>query len=456
MATDVAQFLPKLGLAILLNGLLLLRLVPWLRRQWHESAQWVRVAFGVGLGLRVGAGLLRNWHLKLDALYINSVGNMLTEQFWASPARFWRLVTQAVTVLPNPNGNYPFVYQISSNTWNLGKILALLNFGSLQCAQVNALYLSLFSFAGCWMLARALLRLFPATPAGAGLVALLFWPSVWFWATGISKEAVLLGSGAWLTARVLAWLYADAAAPDAARRGWTWWAGTVALAVLHVAMRYFFALPLLAVLLGLAIGKALQRLLPQRWAAAVGLALVFAGGALVLPELSVAFRANKFVNQVINIYHFDIAHSVGRLHFEYPNLRPTVASIAAHAPEAVVNTLTQPWLGQSRAPMYLVVGLENALLLLLLALAGWALLRRQGGRLPFAVGLSLSVFCLLLAFLIGITTPNLGSLHRYRSGMLPYLLVLALQNRYAAAALQWLRLGPRPAARPRPIATPNA
>ena len=36
---------------------------------------------------------------------------------------------------------------------------------------------------------------------------------------------------------------------------------------------------------------------------------------------------------------------------------------------------------------------------------------------------------------MGITTPNLGSLHRYRSAMLPYLLLLLLQNDYAAAAI---------------------
>ena len=31
-----------------------------------------------------------------------------------------------------------------------------------------------------------------------------------------------------------------------------------------------------------------------------------------------------------------------------------------HAPRAVANALTQPWLGQSRQPLYLAAGLENA------------------------------------------------------------------------------------------------
>ena len=68
----------------------------------------------------------------------------------------------------------------------------------------------------------------------------------------------------------------------------------------------------------------------------------------------------------------------------------------------------------------------------------------------------MSVFCVLLAFLIGITTPNLGSLHRYRSAMLPFLLLLLLQNDYIAAVLGRLRLRHRSKANSLPEPTPNA
>ena len=447
----------KIALALLLNAALLAILLPWLRRQWLWASangwQWV---FAVGFGLRIGMGVGRSLPLKLDAQFMSGVSQIVTARLWAAPDAAWQLLTQSVTTFPTPFIGL-IVYQNSSNTWTLIKVLALLNLASLGTGWLNALYLSLFAFAGCWVLARVLAVRFPGTPAGAGAVALLFWPAVWFWATGISKEAVLLGSGAWLTARVLSWLYAgEIELLQPAARSWRWWLGTAALAGLHVAMRYFFALPLLAALAGLVVGHGLERLLPRRRAAVLGLALVFGAGAWLAPEVSVAFRLNKFVNQVIRVYNFDVAQSVGRPHFEYPALKPTAGSIVAHAPQAVVNALTQPWLGQSRQPLYLAAGLENAVLLLLLALAAGALLRGRGGHLPFAVVLALSVFCLLLAFLIGITTPNLGSLHRYRSAMLPFLLVLLLQNDYAAAALRRLRLPRWAEARPLPGPPPNA
>ena len=431
----------KILLAVLLNAALLALLLPWLRKQWQWAAavgwRWV---FVLGIGLRVAVGVARSLPLKLDAEFMSKVAGIVTARLWAAPDAAWQLLTQSVTTFPTPLIGL-IVYQNSSNTWTLIKLLALLNLASLGTGWLNALYLSLFAFAGCWRLVRVLAVRFPGTPAGAGVVALLFWPAVWFWATGISKEAVLLGSGAWLTARIFSWLYAEGPAPvRLAVHSIGWWVGTAALATLHVAMRYFFALPLLAALVGLMVGRGLERWLPRRWAAGLGLGLVFGIGAWLGPEISVAFRLNKFVNQVIRVYSFDVAQSAGRPHFEYPDLRPTAGSIVAHAPQAVANALTQPWLGQSRQPVYLAAGLENAALLLLLAVAAWALVRRRGGHLPFAVVLVLSVFCLLLAFLIGITTPNLGSLHRYRSAMLPFLLLLLLQNDYAAAALRRLRL----------------
>ena len=45
-----------------------------------------------------------------------------------------------------------------------------------------------------------------------------------------------------------------------------------------------------------------------------------------------------------------------------------------------------------------------------------------------------------LAALIGLSTPNLGTLHRYRAALLPWLLLLLLQNDYARAGLRRLRL----------------
>jgi hypothetical protein len=222
-----------------------------------------------------------------------------------------------------------------------------------------------------------------------------------------------------------------------------WWLGTAALAYLHFKMRYFFAVPLLGVLAGVALGHFLERLgLGQRrWVQAVVLAAVLAAGVWIAPEFSSAFSLNKFTNQVIKVYTFEVAHSIGKPHFDYPDLRPTIESIAAHAPLAVANALTRPWLGESRQLTYIIAGLENAAVLTLLVLALTAGIRGRAGRMPFGLGLGLAIFCVILAFLMGITTPNLGALNRYRCELLAFLVLLLLQNDYAAAIMRRLGLG---------------
>ncbi len=433
----------KIVVAVIFNVGLLALLLPWLRRQWQWAATgpW-RAVLLLGLGLRVGMGLARYWSHQLDAMGMSSVSNAITTDIlWVDPAHAWRMLTGAVTVVPA--GAYNAVFQNTSNTWFLIKVLVVLNLGSLGLGWLNTLYLSLFAFVGCWALVRRLAQVLPGTPAGAAVTAFLLWPSVCFWATGISKEAVLLGSGAWLTARVVGWVYGDATGKLATGTSpFLWWLGTVALAFVHFQMRYFFAIPLLAALCGMMLSHWLQqyRLTRAPWVQVVALGAALGAVAWLAPQLSVAFRMNKFTNQVVRVYTFELAHTAGRPHFEYLNLRPTVESIAAYAPLAVVNALTRPWLGETRQPFYLAAGLENAALLVLFALAAGAALHGRPGKLPLGLSLGLGLFCLVLTGLIGLTTPNLGSLSRYRSELLPFLLLLLLQNEYAARLLRYLRL----------------
>lgn len=427
----------KVALALLLNAALLAVLLPWLRRQWQPAPGWLRAALAVGLGGRLMLGIASGWSPVMDAKFMSFYGQLLTAQLWAEPAAALR------TFWGNElhYAGQTLVYYGMSNTFFFVKLLAVLNLASLSTNWVNAAYLSVFSLVACWRLTQALERVVPQTPAGAGVLAFVVWPSVIFWASGVSKETVVLGSGAWLLALVVEGLFERAAPPKGQQ--WMRAVGLVTLGLLHFKMRYFFAVPLLGALVGLAVVRLLQRLGQARsqWAQVLVMAVVLGGGAWLAADVSVAFRLNKFVNQVMRIYNRQLAASVGQPHFEYPDLQPTVDSILRHMPEAALNALTRPWLGESKAPLYVAAGLENALVLGLLAVALLAVWRGKGGRLPFGLALALVIHCLALAVLLGLSTPNMGSLHRYRNGLLPYLVLLLLQNDYAARALRRLGMG---------------
>jgi hypothetical protein len=413
----------KLAIALLLNVLLLAGLAAWLRAEFRRAAPGRRRWLLPALALRLAAGLLPHGP---DSRYMSFWGEALTAQFWVRPGAAWALwqgheLQAGAHVLD--------MYQWS-NTLFIIKLLGLLNFASLGSTWLNACYLSFFSFVGCWGLVRTLARLFPAAPVGAGVVAFLLWPSVVWWGSGITKEALLLGSSAMLTALALRKLYGN--------QSGNWWAQLGSwlllglLAWLHVRLRYFFALPLLGCLLALAATMLATRRgwLPAGWRWQL---LALAGGLGLAGLLVVAVGgepvSQAFVtSQLWQNYQHGLATSVGRPHLEYLALLPTLGSMARHFLLAALQALARPWLGESAAPLYVAAGFENLLLLGLLLRGIWRAACGRPGWLPAGLVLALLLYCLVLAGLIGLSTPNLGTLHRYRAIVLPWLIWLSLQG----------------------------
>jgi len=274
-------------------------------------------------------------------------------------------------------------------------------------------------------------------------LAFLAWPTVVWWTAGLTKETLVVGAGAGVMALALPVLYGG-------RGPARFWPvlGRAALLLLlawvMVRMRYFFALPLLGGLLALALVRLATRRgwLGPGWPAQVaGLLLVLglAGGTAVVlggEHLSLSY----FSREVAANYQHGLRTSVGRPHLEYPGWQPTPTGLLGQAPLAAAYTLVRPWPGESAQAFYVGAGLENTLLLTLVGLALVAAWQGRAGRLPVALVVMLGLYCLLLAAFIGLSTPNLGTLSRYRTALLPWLLLLVLQNDYVRGLLKKMGL----------------
>ncbi|RYU79034.1 hypothetical protein [Hymenobacter persicinus] len=420
----------KLLVALALNLGLLLALGAWLRRQRRtaELGRWLLPL----LGVRLLVSLRDCFLLSGDAVYFQKWARVLTRQLWAAPGSWLRTLLSDELHF----GGQSLVYHGYSNTFFLIKLLSALNLASLGAACLNSLYLSLFCFVGCWHLVRSVNAVFPAVPRGAALLALLAWPSAVYWTSGLTKESLLLGSAAGLLALVLPWLYAPGRPRPLAVLG------ALLLAGLQFKMRFFFAALLFAALGGLALIRVVQQLggAQSRGVQALLFALVVAGGAWVGSEISPVFRFNKFSSQLLHAYSDMLANSHQQPHIEYADLGPTLPSMLHNAPAALLNVLVRPWPWEGTGLLYGAAGLENMLLLVVVVVAVGAVLRGRGGQLPFALVLALGFYCLALGVLIGLSTPNLGTLNRYRSVLLPFVLLLSLQNEYAARFLRRLGL----------------
>jgi len=428
----------RLALAILGNALLVSVLLAWLRAAYRCAGPRLRRWLLPALGWRLLFSAFGNMHPGPDARLMLKVSHLLTAGFWARPVA--ALVQWQGSTVPGPDGIMHFYTW--SNTLYFGKLLAVLEVLTAGRGWLLGLYLSLFCFVACWSLVRVLREIFPLAPAGAAGVAFLAWPGVLWWTTGLTKETLVVGAGAGVVALALP-LFC---------RGWPagFWrsVGCVALGLLLAwvlfRIRYFFALPLLGGLLALA---AVRGATQRGWLGAgagpqVGgllLVLVLLAAPVVLAGSQVV-SGQFLVDEIGRNYAAGLRASAGRPHLEYADWQPTPAGLLRHVPQAVGQVLARPWVGESARPQYLVAGLENLALLVLTGLALLAAGRGRAGRLPVALVAVLVLYCLLLAAFIGLSTPNLGTLSRYRAALLPWLLLLLLQNDYARRLLKKLGL----------------
>ena len=110
----------------------------------------------------------------------------------------------------------------------------------------------------------------------------------------------------------------------------------------------------------------------------------------------------------------------GNSGFDFPELKPTVGSFLINAPRALSSTTLRPHPGDVKHILSMAAASETAFLLLLFLL--FLFWRTNGVKSPEFVW-----FCIFFSFsfllLIGFTVNFLGAIVRYRSIILPFLLV---------------------------------
>jgi len=272
-----------------------------------------------------------------------------------------------------------------------------------------ACWLSLLSFGGAWVLAVQLCRLFPSHRL-VFLVALLFWPSVVFWSSGILKEAVALPA-LFLLVRVAI----DFSTGQ--RPGWPLLAGAPVAGWLVWQLKYYWiglAAPFLVfiALRGIKTGPVNARVVAFSLAA-------FA----VLLSLHPNFYPSRILHVITENYYRFHYLTGGNNTFHFEGLAPTLPGLLVHAPGALLSGLFRPFLWECSNFFHVLAACENGLLLLLTM---FMLLRfNLPAELRYWL-VPLLVYALLECIFLSLATPAWGTLIRYRVGMLPFFVMFIL------------------------------
>jgi hypothetical protein len=401
-------------IAILVSNILILFTVPYLI--WRKSLSPNNKFFWPALILKYSAGII------LGLLYSKyySVGD--TFSYFEDGSRVASLVNHDLPTyfrflwasadqtlmdelaIPVPRGLFftkfvsVFVLLSGYNYW------------------VTCCYFSLISFLGAWFLLTEFAR-YQNRFTDAATLALFFFPSVVFWTSGLIKESLAMAClyficGVFLKVRnsfkvkIIHWIVLFPAL-------WILWG-----------LKYYYLAVLFPVLLTeifmtRVILKRYNELSTVKyatvWLFIFVIPLAFA--SVIHPN----FYPERFLDVIVSNHNIFVEISDPEDIIRFTSLTATGTSILANAPVALMSGLFRPFIWEANNPLQWVAAIENAALFFLFAGAVIQLVRRKQSSSLLGAAL---VYCILLCVFLTLSTPNFGTLSRYRVGFLPFFVML--------------------------------
>lgn len=404
---------------ILLHLAILLFIAYRMAKKWNVASRrlyWVafasRLAAGASLGLIYLYYYSANdtWLFFEESMKLSAVGRSDFFTYLKMMFDFGEYQS-ALTILPNHDLRSLFFI----------KVISVFTLVSGDNYWIITAYFSLASFLTAWYLFRAIETNFPGSSVAAG-IAFLFFPSVMFWSSGIEKESLALCGIYYLSAVFILFLKGQ-------RIKWIQVVGIVAAALLVWNLKYYWAAVFFITVFTALIVHALQQ--RASWATKRVFLLwmiIFVAAAVVASFSHPNFCLTTFLQVLVTNHDDFVKISDGKNLIHYYRLTAEWQSVLLNSPWALVSGILRPFVGEGQGMLGLMASLENTILLLLLVTA-LASLRHKPNDVNRIFLLAVLSYVLVLCVFLALSTPNLGSLSRYRIGFLPFLVfLLAYKN----------------------------
>lgn len=277
-----------------------------------------------------------------------------------------------------------------------------------------AIYMATLAFGASWFFFKTICTYYQHAKLAAA-ISFLFFPSIVFWSSGLVKETLALAGILIISAVFIRFINEDKITVLhvilSVVAGWVAWN-----------LKYYwtalFLVSILTTLIVFLVGRRMV-LLKAYWPLVWG--LVFAVIGIAATRLHPNFYMERLLEVIISNHEAFVKISKPENLIQFYNLQPTWWSIIMNAPLAIVSGLFRPWLGEANGLTSIMAALENLVLAVLCISAcfrkTW---KTTDGLVITAVGVYVLMECVLMA----ISSPNLGTLSRYRVGFLPFFVFL--------------------------------
>jgi hypothetical protein len=289
---------------------------------------------------------------------------------------------------------------------------------------VSGFYFSFFAYSGLWVLANRLALYFPWS-RNAAIIGCLFFPSVIFWSSGISKEAISIGLIGWIVA-----IYMPLFGRGTLIKKRGVFVSIILLMFLWL-IKYYQAGILLAVLTPTIVVAYIKSFsIGVSWS--FHKQVLYWLSFLVWTTLIATFihpnlRLDSIIQVVVdnNVLFNSISDPEDLI--VYKDLSASWKGVLRNLHIATFSGLFRPLTGDVSGLPQILAAIENVILFILTIVALLSLIRvnrTNNGILVIAILLYILVSAVLLAF----STPNFGTLVRYKSGFMPFLVYIILAD----------------------------
>jgi hypothetical protein len=294
----------------------------------------------------------------------------------------------------------------------LNAMIYLFSFGNYH---VHTIFMCFISLCGLVALYKTFYPIMTDKPKELCIAVFLI-PSVVFWTSGVLKEAIIVFALGFL------FYYLFQALHDQKKKLKNYLLFSLAALLLVMTKMYVFA-ALVPAIISLFVVKA------------TGYNQLFLKCTIVHCILfSIGFHT-YFIHEEGDVIWFLHQKQQGFIHtalslnagsyFDINYLKPTIYSLIKNSPQAILNTLFRPHLLESKSILILISAIENTFLLALTVL-GIIFFKKPDAKTYIYLATAIS-FVLVLSVLIGVLTPVLGSIARYRIPITPlYVITLLL------------------------------
>ena len=394
----------------LLNLAFIFLLANWMKRKYkpespllYWSSFCVKVVAGISLGLIYSYyySASDTWIFIKDAKALSAIAH---DHFVDYLKYLWA------------DENIPGVLAIDRSLV-LVKLISVFSLVSDNNYWICSIYFSFIAFSATWYLYNILTKyLFESSLAAA--LAILFFPSVVFWGSGLVKETIALAGIYFIAGSFLKFTQSNKIS--------LWELVFLILSIFLLwGLKYYWAAIFLPSLFTTFIIFRIDKNLPLTQRKMIFMwSTIFIFICLLVTFTHPNFYLESFLGVVVdNYYQFaKISPSDSLIHFY--DLKPTWASILINSPWALFSGLFRPFIWEANGITALIASLEN-LFLIMLFISFFIFRKIIKGKWRFPI----VIYSFLLCIFLALSTPNFGTLSRYRVGFLPFLVfVLSYRN----------------------------